>query len=58
MSNRHYQQQLIHQSASLQNNYTLNVIMKSMAEEIRADADSQRGIELARILFEDVKSRE
>jgi hypothetical protein len=40
MSNRHYQQQLIHQSASLQNNYTLNVIMKSRAEEVRADADS------------------
>ena len=40
MSNRHYQQQLIHQSASLQNNYTLDVIMKSRAEEVRADADS------------------
>jgi hypothetical protein len=42
MSNRHYQQQqqLIQHSASLQNNYTLNVIMKSRAEEVRADADS------------------
>jgi hypothetical protein len=40
MSNRHYQQQLIHQSASLQNNYTLDIIMKSRAEKVRADANS------------------
>jgi hypothetical protein len=42
MSNRHYQQQqqLIQHSASLQNNYTLNVILKIKAEEVNADTDS------------------
>jgi hypothetical protein len=42
MSNRHYQQQqqLIQHSASLQNNYTLHVILKIKAEEVNADADS------------------
>jgi hypothetical protein len=39
MSNRLYQQQLIHHTASLQNNYTLNVILKLRAE-VSADADS------------------
>jgi hypothetical protein len=43
MSNRHYQRQqlLIHHSASLvQNNYTLNVILKLRAEEVSTDAHS------------------
>jgi len=42
MSNRHYQQQqqLIQHSASLQNNYTLNVILKLKAEEVSAVSDS------------------
>jgi hypothetical protein len=43
MSNRHYQHQqlLIHHSASLvQNNYTLNVILKLRAEEVSAEAHS------------------
>jgi hypothetical protein len=41
MSNRLYQQQLVHHTATLQNNYTLNVILKLRAEEVSADADSQ-----------------
>jgi hypothetical protein len=40
MSNRLYQQQLVHHTATLQNNYTLNVILKLRAEEVSADADS------------------
>jgi hypothetical protein len=40
MSNRLYQQQLVHHTASLQNNYTLNVVLKLRAEEVSADADS------------------
>lgn len=40
MSNRLYQQQLVRHTATLQNNYTLNVILKLRAEEVSADADS------------------